>query len=196
MVEVQRGAVASASMSTTTSSRRWPLASKYKTSTGINQSLSLILNAFLMIYAHYGLSAVFVSNHPNIATAVPASETTSDVLLDGAQCNTADRERWTSVIGPNGRTGAQNKTFESSYCSLGYMNPNTNGLCYVTAPCIAQCFTALFNYTEPCANCFAEIPLCSLNDGCTAACATAPQSEACFQCTKRCVSLDSRPGLA
>jgi hypothetical protein len=91
------------------------------------------------------------------------------------------------VIGPHGRTGAQNQTFESSYCSTQYINPDTQALCLIDANCIAECFTTHFNYTAPCADCFSTIPYCSLIDGCTAPCANAPQSSECHDCTLRCV---------
>jgi hypothetical protein len=171
------------------------LSSQYGTATGIFQSLSLLLNAALMVYAHMGLSAVFVSNQVNIGEAIAAAETaaaaasTPSWFGNNTACSVDDRVRWTSVIGPHGRTGAQNQTFESSYCSTQYINPDTRSLCLIDANCIAECFTTLFNYTAPCADCFATIPYCSLIDGCTAPCSSAPQSSECHDCTLRCVCL-------
>jgi hypothetical protein len=169
------------------------LSSQNGTATGIFQSLSLLLNAALMIYAHMGLSAVFVSNQVNIGEAIAAAEmeasstTTPWFGNNNTACSVGDHARWTSVIGPHGRTGAQNQTFESSYCSTQYIHPNTQSLCLIDANCIAKCFTTLFNYTRPCADCFAAIPYCSLIYGCTAPCANAPQSSECHDCTLRCV---------
>jgi hypothetical protein len=173
--------------------KKWALASKYKSSTGIYQSLSLILNAGLMIYAHVGLSAVFVSNQQNIGNAVATAQQTdgstagqNDTSTTTTACTAGDQARWTSVIGPDGLTGANNKTYESSFCSTRYINPDTQGQCLVDAPCISKCFTTLFNYTESCADCFAAIPLCSLVDSCFV-CSGSPQSPECYNCTLRCV---------
>jgi hypothetical protein len=122
------------------------LASQYQSSTGIYQSLSLILNTGLMIYAHVGLRAVFVSNQSNIGNAVaqmttsPPHQPAAGSTAGQAACTAGDQTRWTSVIGPHGLTGANNKTYESSFCSTGYISPddNTQGLCLVDAPCIAK----------------------------------------------------------
>jgi hypothetical protein len=179
--------------------KKWALASKYKTSTGIFQTLSLILNAGLMIYAHVGLSAVFVSNQQNIGNAVASAQQTDGGTAGGqndntttttpdgaAACTAGDQARWTSVIGPDDLTGANNKTYESSFCSTQYISPDTQGQCLVDAPCISKCFTTLFNYTESCADCFAAIPLCSLGDSCFV-CSGSPQSTECYNCTLRYV---------
>lgn len=173
-----------ASTAETAGSAKQSLASSYRTSTGIYQSLSLILNAALMVYAHVGLSAVFVSNQRQIGDAVASASTGDETTTDdGLACTESDQLRWTS-IGPDGLTGANNKTYESSFCSTGFIDPDTRGTCLVTASCISKCFSTQFNYTEPCADCFAAIPLCSLTDGCTV-CAFAPQSEECYVCTLR-----------
>jgi hypothetical protein len=91
------------------SSSRRSLSSQNGTATGLFQSLSLLLNAALMVYAHMGLSAVFVSNQVNIGEAIAAAETaaasttTPPWFGNNTACSVDDRVRWTSVIGPHVR---------------------------------------------------------------------------------------------
>lgn len=169
------------------------LNSIYGSNTGGLQSLSLLLNAGLMVYAHVGLSAVFVSNQQQLSEVATSSEAppvsianetvaSNGYVLTGA-CNVTDYERWITPAGPFKYTGADNKTFESNYCARGPPN------CLATGTCLSSCFEETFGYSAPCAECFGAIPGCTVIADFTCAaitCGTDPFSEACWNCTVSC----------
>lgn len=164
----------------------------YGNSIGFGQLLSLILNSALMVYAQVGLSAVILSNQKRIETAsatapapAPAPATTNNTNSNSnssafnvtGSCVESDFLLWQD------EGGASNKTKESNYCAKKY---NANG-CLLDQPCTTECFSAVFGYTEPCAACFAAIPLCSLNAGCAFICQQQGGENAdCSECTKGC----------
>ena len=164
------------------------LNSYYGHKVGFCQSLSLLLNAGLMIYAHVGLSAViFSSRDPSITSDTSnnlnslsdnnTAIASNDTGLLGGICNKQDIEIWTE----NG--GETNRPKHSNFCSRTY-----NGGCFVNSGCIETCFQETFGYSADCSTCFGTIPSCSMNNGCTWICAADSFSEACQQCNSPCVA--------
>jgi len=172
---------------------RKSLNSIYGNRHGFWQSLSLVLNAGVMVYAHVGLSAVILLNqqriseqqdspaaddNPNSPSIVPGTNLTGD-------CSAEDLEVW------NAR-GALNKTKESNWCAREYKG----GGCLLDPVCTEECFVNVWNYTAPCAACFADIPFCSLGEGCAFICQADGESEECSICTEPCNALfDECSGL-
>ena len=177
------------------------LNSIYGPTTGWIQSLSLLLNAGLMVYAHVGLSAVFVSNQrrlseiaslsatdpslsPNSSDVVSTNATTTTAggfILMGA-CNATDYERWITPTAPFGYTGADNMTFESNYCA------QTLG-CTIDDTCMLECTETHFGYSPPCAACFAVVPRCTFQNDISCAlskCGLDPYSMDCWACATPC----------
>jgi Paraquat-inducible protein A len=138
------------------------------------QALSLLMTIGLLLYAHLGLSAVILSNQQRIQDAEAEVSSPNNINSTGLCSNENDQFRW--EFGG----GARNKSRESNYCAKGYA-------CFLDVDCTTTCMSTVFNYTIPCASCFAQIPQCSLNDGCAAVCqvddGTSPN---CAACTVRC----------
>jgi hypothetical protein len=138
------------------------------------QALSLLVTIGLLLYAHLGLSAVILSNQQRIQDAEATTESSNNDINATGLCNENDQYRWT--VGG----GALNKSRESNYCAKGYA-------CFLDFDCTTTCMSTVFHYSMPCASCFAQIPQCSLNDGCAAVCqvqdGTSPD---CAACTVRC----------
>jgi len=150
------------------------LNSIYGNRIGSLQSLSLLLNAALMVYAHVGLSAVIVSNLQQIeeegtAVVVPPAGTN----LTGS-CTFDDLDIWNAG-------GDVNKTSQSNWCALQYQGSG----CLLDKTCTVECFVNVWGYSAPCARCFADIPSCSLID-CGLICQQDGESEECSVCTVRC----------
>ena len=167
---------------------------------GSLQSLSLLLNAGLMIYAHVGLSGVFVSNQPRIPSSTTTTTTNNNnnnnnytnnnnnnntttigntsIPLNGS-CTSTDLQLWNTG-------GWQNKSAQSNYCATQYRDSATGAACLLNTDCSAECFTTVYGYTSPCAACFGAIPYCSFLAGCAGICASQPTSTACADCTQSC----------
>lgn len=168
---------------------------------GFYQTLSLILNAGLMIYAHLGLSAVIYSSRdPSITAAGLGAGATKEENNGGsssgggaevasnstvetavATCNEQDVEIWIQSGGESTRPT------QSNFCSRIYTDSVTNNLCLITPSCISECFQSTYKYSEPCSNCFAAIPTCSIQNMCTYLCAADSFSEECRTCNLPCV---------
>ena len=171
---------------------------------GFYQTLSLILNAGLMLYAHLGLSAVIYSSRDPSITALDAvaldnnivdantdannssgaidnNSTVSDATNDNATaCNDDDIQLWIKS------GGESNRPQQSNYCSRTYTD-SSNNFCLVTATCISTCFQTTYGYSESCSDCFAAIPTCSMRNLCTFLCAADSFSEECQECNVPCV---------
>lgn len=157
---------------------------------GFLQSLSLLLNAGLMIYAHVGLSAViFSSRDPsitsnasnNIDTTYGANDNPIDALSNSTassngKCNEEDLEIWIST------GGEVNRPIHSNFCSRTY-----NGGCFINSDCIETCFQENYGYSAECSTCFGVIPQCSMNNGCTWLCASDSFGVECQECNIPCV---------
>jgi hypothetical protein len=150
---------------------------------GFAQTLSLVLNAALLVYAHVSLSAVIYSSRdPSITSSVNIASTelvdtniTSDA--DG-KCSVQDIEVWMA------RGGENERPLDSNYCSREY----NNGGCLIDVGCIQTCFEETYGYSSACSSCFAQIPTCSINTGCTFICAENSLGSACQQCNIPCIA--------
>ena len=146
--------------------------SYYPARVGILQTVSLILNAGLMLYAHLGLSAVILSSQDPTLTTRPAlveerdpplsdpNDDTSAVIAAGRCTAQADLEALETSGGFEGRPETSN------YCSREYEHTGGTG-CLLDADCIQTCFREEYGYSEDCSVCFSDIPQCSVNSGCT-----------------------------
>ena len=137
---------------------------------GFLQTLSLTLNAGLMVYAHVGLSAVIFSSRDPDTTAAPNTNTeggggttgngdgiSTSTPPGGGKCNAQDLEQWIT----NG--GESNRPTQSNYCSREY----NDGGCLLDSECVETCFQEMYGYSEECSACFGGVPGCSVSNGCT-----------------------------
>ena len=149
---------------------------------GFYSTLSLILNAGLMIYAQVGLSGVVLSSlDPNIAI-IPSQEsinnntsTTSNNSTE-EKCNEQDNQIWQTN---NGETTLPSQT---DYCSRSYNNIG----CLANTTCIQDCFQTLYNYSISCSTCFANILPCGISIGCTFICLADGTTVECYNCLVDC----------
>eukprot|EP00984_Skeletonema_dohrnii_P000418 scaffold144_cov94-Skeletonema_dohrnii-CCMP3373.AAC.1 len=89
---------------------------------GFYQTLSLLLNAGLMLYAHLGLSAVIYSSRDPSITALDSvalddeggTDTNNMTNSTAAMCNEQDIDLWTAS------GGESNRPTQSNYCSRTY----------------------------------------------------------------------------
>lgn len=162
---------------------------------GILQTLSLVLNAGLMVYAHLGLSAVILSSQdptltdpgllnrpalveerdPPLLDPNPNNDTTAPV----AKCDEADVEQYLF----NGANST--RPVHSNYCSREYQYGDVTG-CLLNTECISECFQETYGYSETCAECFVQIPVCSVMTGCTLFCAQDSFAPECVECNVPC----------
>lgn len=156
---------------------------------GIIQSLSLLLNAGLMVYAHVGVSALILSNQQRVedqkaASSTESSTTNNDTMTNNstsAACNEYDMDIWYN------QGGLQYRSTRNNYCSREYVGPNSNGqVCLVTPSCNAECFEYHFNYSYECSQCLSIVPQCGLKNGCAGSCGLDYLSEECLTCTSQC----------
>jgi len=139
---------------------------------GMIQSISLILNAGLMLYAHLGLSATLVANQQRIGTAPGVTNTNTSV------CSPADNLLW-----EGGRD--VNKSIDSNFCARNHMFQDRAG-CFLDFDCNADCFVKAHGFTPECAECFASIPQCSFDAGCTQFCIADGENVECEECSRPC----------
>ena len=184
---------------------------------GFYQTLSLVLNAGLMLYAHLGLSAVIYSSRdPNI-TSLLSSEA-ADTTAAGNSSSAAAQQQIDSSSGGNNSSN-ENSTDSSQQQSVkgeGTCNneqdvqnwilnggsqtrpvqsnycsrtytSSDGGACLVTPSCISECFQTVYNYSPSCSDCFAQIPTCSMANFCTFKCAADSFSTECEECNVPCV---------
>ena len=164
---------------------------------GVYQTLSLLLNAGLMLYAHLGLSAVIYSSRdPSITSLLDldnsaaadnensnaggADASATNDTTTTTMCNEQDIKLW------NQSGGQSTRPTQSNYCSRTYTD-SSNQLCLVTPSCISECFQSTYGYSELCSNCFAVIPTCSMKNMCTFICAADSFSTECQECNMPCV---------
>jgi hypothetical protein len=138
---------------------------------GFWQTLSMVLNAGLMVYAHVGLSAVFVSNQERVDEAVAAEPSFSST---GA-CTESDHAIWESI-------GFVKKTKLSNYCAREFRSPP----CFMDSACNSECFHEVGGYSEPCAACFGVLPACGFENNCAFICQQDGFSPECKSCNKPC----------
>ncbi|KAL7541037.1 hypothetical protein ACHAXR_011534 [Thalassiosira sp. AJA248-18] len=182
-------APASASASAPAPAANRNINSYYGHKIGFLQTLSLTLNAGLMVYAHVGLSAVILSSRDPSITANSMNtdgDGDNDVTTDTpttinpspgeGKCNAQDMTLWVE----NG--GEMSRPEQSNFCSRTY-----NGGCFLDTDCIETCFQETYGYSSECSSCFGGIPGCSISSGCLTACAADSLGAECQQCNAPCI---------
>ena len=158
------------------------LNSIYGSKLGLLQSLSLLFNTAVMIYAHFGLSAIIISNQERIQDSVSNAEpilpqnSTADII---GSCVERDMDIWDAG-------GDRNKSTDTEFCTRGYRNPDTGRQCLLSTDCTKRCFEEVIGYTEPCASCFAQVPFCNFAEGCAPLCNIDPFGAECTACNAPC----------
>lgn len=147
------------------------LHSMHSRRTAYLQTLSLVLNAALMLYAHLGVSGVIYSNRP--LEAVVGNDNSTTTTNSTGSCTDQDRDIWNSL------GGAENRSVVSSFCS------QRTG-CLLDTACNKDCFVENFGYSTSCAECFAVLPMCGFQNGCAFACSQDAQSSECQSCNRPC----------
>lgn len=153
---------------------------------GFFQTLSLILNAGLMVYAQVGLSGVVLSSLNPDFLIVPSEfqSSTEDSINSGSvgggeggegQCNTQDQEIW-KLNGGNSTLVSQ-----ATYCLSTY-----NGGCFLDTTCVEGCFQELYGYSTDCIMCIGGLLPCGLARGCTFVCMGDAAGEECSDCLIPC----------
>jgi len=127
--------------------------SHYGHQIGFYSTISLILNAGLMIYAQVGLSGVVLSSlDPNIAI-IPSQDINSNNNTSNStateKCNEQDNQIWQL------NNGEATLPSQTDYCSRSYN-------CLANTTCIQDCFQTLHNYSIECSTCFANILPCGI----------------------------------
>ena len=156
---------------------------------GFYQTLSLILNAGLMVYAHVGLSAVILSSRDPSASSKSVNFVGGEndsangtagigngTAVEG-KCNEQDVELWIA----NG--GQATRPTHSNFCSREYDGRG----CLIDSACIEKCFQETYGYSADCSTCFGTIPSCSISTGCIGVCAADSLGPECQECNGPCV---------
>jgi hypothetical protein len=139
---------------------------------GAIATLSMILNAGLMVYAHVGISAVVLSSQPPVSG--DDNNEASQPPLSGV-CDQDDLQIW--------QTGGQeNRAIHSNFCSREYQGTG----CLLDAACIGECFAGEFGYSQNCSTCFGAVPQCGFDQGCALICASDSFSVECQECNEPC----------
>lgn len=125
-----------------------------------------------------------INNSTDNVTATGDGMDANDNVLTGS-CSAADLDLWQA--GHN-----VEKPVHGNFCGRAYQSSNFpttisgGGGCLLNTACHTDCFVQVWNYSAPCAACFAAIPLCSLTDGCAFDCSEDGYSEVCTTCLVNC----------
>ena len=158
---------------------------------GAISTISLTLNAGLMIYAHrklynimvlsfcayhiilcltniklysvliVGLSAVILSSRDPSLTAGIIRRRTSQQQSRTLQQATEPKCNSNDLQNWIKSGGETTRPLKSNYCSREY-----NGGCFLDSTCIEVCFVEEHGYSEECSVCFSRVPQCSIDNGC------------------------------
>lgn len=148
---------------------------------GFFQTLSLILNAGLMIYAQVGLSGVVLSSlNPDFLIVPTEFESINGANSGGkggeeGRCNTQDQEIWKA------KGGNSTLVSQATYCLATY-----NGGCFLDTTCIEGCFQELHGYSINCTICIGGLLPCGLARGCTFVCMGDAVGSECSDCLMPC----------
>jgi hypothetical protein len=141
---------------------------------GFFQTLSLFLNALLMVYAQVGESGIVLSSlNPN--PTMPKYQ--SEVNVGEGSCNAQDQEIW-KMNGGNVSLAPQ-----GDYCARSY-----NGGCILNATCSEVCFQELHGYSSNCTSCLGQIFPCGIGIGCALHCIANGTAPACIECLMPCIA--------
>ncbi len=156
-------------------SRKKSINDYYGHKIGFFQTLSLVLNALLMVYAQVGQSGIVLSSlNPN--PTIPGFQDTSNNSTAEGVCNGQDLEIYKQK-GGNASLPAQ-----VDYCTRSY-----NGGCILNGTCIELCFQDLYGYSSNCTTCIQPMPLCGISSGCALYCIVDGTASACVECLRPCI---------
>mmetsp|Transcript_20880 Transcript_20880/g.29909 ORF Transcript_20880/g.29909 Transcript_20880/m.29909 type:complete len:621 (+) Transcript_20880:388-2250(+) len=142
---------------------------------GFFQTLSLVLNALLMVYAQVGQSGIVLSSlNPN--PTIPGFQATSNNSTAEGMCNVQDLE----IYKQNG--GNTSLPAQVDYCTRSY-----NGGCILNGTCIEVCFQDLYGYSSNCTTCIQPMPSCGIASGCALNCIVDGTASACVECLRPCI---------
>ena len=142
---------------------------------GFFQTLSLALNALLMVYAQVGQSGVVLSSlNPN--PIIPGFQAASNNSTAEAMCNAQDQENY-KQYGGNVSLPAH-----VDYCARSY-----DGGCILNGTCVEVCFQDLYGYSSNCATCVGPISSCGVASGCALFCIVDGTASACVECLRPCI---------
>jgi hypothetical protein len=165
------------------------LNSVYGNRIGIIQSLSLLLNCILMVYAHVGVSALILSNQQRVEDQVQSPPTNGNTNNDDNNSTLNSTGACTIVeqdvkLWENG--GSMNRSNDSNYCSRQFVWDQTGQVCLLNPTCISECFQTILGYSTECSSCFGAVPTCGLQNGCAGSCSMDHLSLECEQCNIPC----------
>jgi len=150
--------------------------SYYERRVGLCQTVSLVLNAGLMLYAHIGLSGVVLSSVDfSVLSTISENNIGNDSNI--AACNEQDEDIWTS----NG--GLSVIPTQTDFCITSY----NDGGCLTNVTCTESCFKDTNGYSNECAVCFGAVLPCGVSSGCTFTCIADIASAECWGCLAPCV---------
>ena len=144
---------------------------------GFYQTLSLFLNALLMVYAQVGQSGIVLSSlNPNLASSDVQFISTNNAT-EGS-CNAQDQIIWKE----NG--GDASLAPQGDYCARTY-----NGGCILNITCSEVCFQELYGYSSNCTSCMGQIFPCGIGKGCALACIADGTAPECIECLSPCFDI-------
>eukprot|EP00984_Skeletonema_dohrnii_P020087 scaffold9706_cov79-Skeletonema_dohrnii-CCMP3373.AAC.7 len=143
---------------------------------GFFQTLSLVLNALLMVYAQVGQSGIVLTSlNPDLL--IPRFQSTSKNNATEGKCNEQDQEIY---IQDGGNASLAPHV---DYCARSY-----NGGCLINATCVEDCFQDLYGYSSNCTSCVAPISPCGVESGCAFLCIADGTAPACVECLRPCIN--------
>eukprot|EP00986_Skeletonema_menzelii_P012534 scaffold6943_cov157-Skeletonema_menzelii.AAC.11 len=143
---------------------------------GFFQTLSLVLNALLMVYAQVGQSGIVLSSlNPDLTTEFQSSSSNNDDTSEG-RCNAQDLEFY-KQYGGNASLAPQ-----VDYCARSY-----NGGCILNGTCAGICFQDLYGYSANCTTCVGNVSPCGIGLGCALFCIVDGTAPACIDCLRPCI---------
>ncbi len=144
---------------------------------GFFQTLSLILNALLMVYAQVGQSGIVLSSlNPNPTVPEFQSTSNNNATAGEGKCNAQDQAIW-KMNGGNVSLAPQ-----GDYCARSY-----NGGCILNTTCSGLCFQDLYGYSANCTRCYGQMFPCGVGIGCALHCIVDGTAPACIECLMPCI---------
>lgn len=139
------------------------------------QVVSVLVNTGMMLYAHLGVTAVFLSNQQLLQTSDTIDSSANNTgTANGTSCTIEDINLWV-----NG--GAANDYNNTIYCGYTYKV----GGCGLNEACNTECMHTYVGYTVNCASCWSKYNICIFHKACFV-CLQSPSSSDCLMCTAGC----------
>ena len=168
--------------------------SYYGHKVGAISTISLILNAGLMIYAHrklynmyivlsfcayhiicltniklliVGLSAVILSSRdPSLTAGIIRRTSQQQQQQQQQQSRTLQAELEPKCNSNDLQNWVTSGGETSRPIKSNYCSREYNGGCFLDSTCIEICFVEEHGYSEECSVCFGRVPVCSIDNGC------------------------------